>query len=597
MRKWFNNSDEGGSDDDGFSRYDIEDASPSGTGGKPKKKMRINKKKPWSLKKKIIVSCASVLIAAILGVVIYFLPSLLDPMGGMVSVGDITPAPGTTPTSTPYVSDGVLVTPTPDPMEELKKQANFDKLKDIVNILLIGVDHGDERDAKSWRGKTDFHSDVMIVMAIDTKTNAVSLISLPRDTYSYIPDMENSVYRLNASLNCGGGWPEKAGDDTDAPFRKVCEAVSWNIGGIPIDYYYAVDFTAVKQLVDAIGGVNYNLDITFKMNGRKYTKGQQHMNGQAVLDYLRVRKDKDIISPKSGQDGDLARIKRQKNMLKQIFVDMKSSGLIFKLGDILGAFEGKLFTNVDIRDTLGFAIFAYNNINPDNVKIYSIEGSRHTLFDLQKSDGDEMDALGLFFPNKASRAEKIKEVYGVNIKGTSIYKDYDDFSYSSAAILWARMQNYVIVDKSRSLLDQMKVILDEDAKLDPAPTPESSPDTSPDVSPDTSPEVSLSSLNMEEPPGGYRKYGDDVHALFAKAETEYEQLAGWGKPSSSSDASKLDKVMTQFKKDFQSLIKTLAIKIPKFKSWDDFWAVVFNTPNPKEFNQPYIHNKVFVDMR
>jgi len=566
-----------------------------------KSKTVVINKKPWGLKKKVILGFVGVIAAAMIVAAVFLLQIVSNPMGGLITVGNVTRTPA--PEPTPYMSDGELVTPTAtvDPLEELKKQVNFDKLKDIVNILLIGVDHGDERDASTWKGKTDFHSDVMIVLAINTNTNEASMISLPRDTYSKIPGV-NGVYRLNASLNCGGRWPEDPGDDTEAPFRKVCEAVSWNIGGIPIDYYYAVDFSAVKGLVDAIDGVDYDLDISFKMNGRSYTMGRQHMDGQAVLDYLRVRKSKDIIAPK-GKDGDLERIKRQKNMLKEIFLKLKNTGLLFKLGDILNAFQGKLFTNLDIRDTLGFAYYAYTKIDPENLKIYTISGSRHTLFDLQKSDGDEMDALGLFFPSKSSRAQVINAVYGIDITNTSIYKEYDGYSYESAAILWARMQNYVVVDKSRPLLDEIKDILDKDALLPPKPTPEPTPGTTPGTTPEptagTSPETNSvkGTAATQAASDGYRKYGDDVRALYAYAEGEYEQLAGWGKPSSGSDAYNLSTVMTQFKKDVQSLCATLSIKIPKFKSWDDYWAVVFNTPNPKEINQPYVHNEIFVDMR
>ena len=57
----------------------------------------------------------------------------------------------------------------------------------------------------------------MIVLSINTKTKKVDLISLPRDTYANIPGVEG-IYKLNASIDCGGGWPTAEG------FEKVCEA-------------------------------------------------------------------------------------------------------------------------------------------------------------------------------------------------------------------------------------------------------------------------------------------------------------------------------------------------------------------------------------
>ena len=183
-------------------------------------------------------------------------------------------------------------------------------------------------------GKPDFHSDVMIVLTINKTTGQVSMISLPRDTYAKIPGVDG-VYKLNAALNCGGEWPN------ESAFEKVCQAAQWMLGGsgseddpIVIPYYFAVDMEAVKGLVDSIGGVDYDVDIAFSIQGRSYVKGEQHMDGQAVLDYLRVRKEETsthegIVSEDAdGATGDGARVNRQKQMLVAIFEKIKSNGLL-----------------------------------------------------------------------------------------------------------------------------------------------------------------------------------------------------------------------------------------------------------------------------
>ena len=182
--------------------------------------------------------------------------------------------------------------------------SDYQLTDNIVNILLIGVDYAEERLTEEWLGEggsSAEHADVMIVLAINFDKQTVDMISLPRDTYAKIPGVQG-IYKLNASLDCGGGLYER--DENGKPvldekgnfkvnskgFEKVCESCSRMIGGLPINYYYAVTMPAVKQLVDAIGGVDYNVDVAFEMNGREYAAGQQHMNGQGVLDYLRVRK-------------------------------------------------------------------------------------------------------------------------------------------------------------------------------------------------------------------------------------------------------------------------------------------------------------------
>ena len=158
------------------------------------------------------------------------------------------------------------VTPEPteepvDPYEELIEKADTSMMKDIVNILLIGVDYATERE--TWSGKKDWHSDVMIVLAINFDENRADLISLPRDTYADIPGVKG-IYKLNAALNCGGDLYKKDGTFNPKGPEKVCEAAEWMLGGIDVDYYYLVTMTSLKDLVDLCGGLEYDMVISFK---------------------------------------------------------------------------------------------------------------------------------------------------------------------------------------------------------------------------------------------------------------------------------------------------------------------------------------------
>ena len=237
--------------------------------------------------------------------------ALFTPDGTQVAVESVataalTPAPSAGPTDEPTPS------PTIDPYTELQQQADTSIMKNILNVAFIGVDYAEER-LSGYGGKAEdnaFHADVILVLAINFDENRVDMISIPRDTYAKIPGVKG-IYKINASLDCGGGLFAENG----AGFEKVCDAASWMLGDIPVDYYYAVTMPAVKQLVDAVGGVDYDLELDFKMQGRTYQKGQQHMDGQAVLDYLRVRKN--VVS-----SGDNNRVNRQKKMLVALFQSM-----------------------------------------------------------------------------------------------------------------------------------------------------------------------------------------------------------------------------------------------------------------------------------
>jgi LCP family protein required for cell wall assembly len=418
--------------------------------------------KHWSIKKKILVSFVGIFSIAIISAALYFLPAILNPMGQFDSIGkQISGDQSVMNGHNEDQSSDAAIPPeaTLDEYGQFIAQGDFSILEDTVNILLIGVDYAPERD--TWNGKHDYHSDVMIVLSINKGNGQVSLISLPRDTYANIPGVEG-IYKLNASLNCGGEWP------SEEACEQVCKAASWMIGGLPVEYYYAVDMSAVKNLVDkAVGSVEFDVPTAFTLAGRSYPAGRQTMSGQAVLDYLRVRKAEDF-EDSSGMTGDLNRINRQKDMLVALFDKLKASGFIFKLPDILGAFSGNLVTNVSLAQTTALAAYAMN-INGDDIKLYSMDGNY------------ENGLFGWTFviTDQDKRVQIIKDVYGIDITNEQLalqqygitVPSYAQYDAGSARSLWMRMQVQVTGNKAHKVLKQVKAALDADALLPLAPLP------------------------------------------------------------------------------------------------------------------------------
>lgn len=575
MKKWSNQNNEGGTGvGDGLSQRKTDGASPS-------KWMLINKRKPWSLRKRIIIACVSVLAAALLGLGVYAITLSVNPMGSFDNIIDQTSfPPGVSPT--PQYSDGQLVTPSPtiDPLTALMQRSDFSILQHTVNILLIGVDYAPER--ADWTGKKAYHSDVMIVLAINTDTNEVNMISLPRDTYADIPGVEG-IYKLNASIDCGGGWPTESG------FQKVCDSASWMLGGIPIKYYYAVDMTAVKGLVDKIEGVDFDLDIDFDMQGRVYHKGSQHMDGQAVLDYLRVRKDEHI--EESGQSGDLKRINRQKNMLVAIFNKLKQTGKLYNVPDIIDTFEGNLFTNVPIDQTAALAAYA-SNVDPANIKMHSMGGSQKNIFN-----------WNFVITDQKKRVDLIREIYGDAAIQLYDIHQYTYMAMPAASMLWEEMQSEVVLDNSRPILDSVKSLLDADALLpdypkptDPGPGTTVSPDPNVSAEPTIAPTPSPTPIPSE----GYRRYPSDSDAwkIYNRAEAAYAQMSSWNfDDTSSGNITAIQAVKDQLKADIQSLYTMFNIGSPKTdKKWEDFWHVIYGDDKKKVTpNQSLVSNEIPVD--
>lgn len=208
-----------------------------------------------------------------------------------------------------------------------------------VNVLLLGI--GDEGHA----GNT--LADTIIVASYDTASKSVSMISIPRDTYVQIPN--NGYAKINATHAYGEQQAEGNGPET---IIKTVEEVS----GLPIHYYARVDFTGLKDIVDALGGVSVDVENSFCDYG--YTRaayynpvcfdaGVQTMNGETALKYARSRKA-------SGKEGsDFARAKRQQNLLVAMKNKALSTETTFNPARVLSVLEAlgnHIKTSVEINE-------------------------------------------------------------------------------------------------------------------------------------------------------------------------------------------------------------------------------------------------------
>lgn len=177
-----------------------------------------------------------------------------------------------------------------------------------VNILVMGVDE---------RADDVGRSDTMFVVTVDTKTKSVALLSIPRDTRVKIP---------------GHGWDKINHAYAEGGHKLTMQAVE-GLMGIPIDHYVLVNFNGFKKIVDAIGGVN--IDVEKRMYYEDpydgdglvidLKPGVQHMDGKTAIQYVRYR----------DAEGDIGRIQRQQKFLKAVFNEIASPSVITKIPAII----------------------------------------------------------------------------------------------------------------------------------------------------------------------------------------------------------------------------------------------------------------------
>lgn len=219
-----------------------------------------------------------------------------------------------------------------------------------VNVLLMG---GDERGLR--KGEVA-HSDSMLVVSFDPTTKKVHLFSVLRDTYVDIPDHRDG--RINTAITLGG--PELA-------MKTV-----GNLMGLDIQYYVYADFQGFIKLVDAVGGIDFYVEKDMKWidnaDNNVYDidlkKGQQHLDGNKALQYVRFRHD---------AMSDFTRTERQRNFMKAVADKLKSGWNLIRLPEILSQVTPYVETNMTTGDMLKLGSLGYKSHQAGSAQIPPME--------------------------------------------------------------------------------------------------------------------------------------------------------------------------------------------------------------------------------
>lgn len=294
-------------------------------------------------------------------------------------------------------------TPTPLSEAELESMADLSFMKNRVNILVLGIDRSEER-----LESNSFRSDTIIMVTVNFKTGDVDMISFPRDSYVKLYNKKGELIdpldpynKINEAFS-RGGMMKKGG------YQSEMNTVSALLGGIPVNYYVSFDMTAVKEIVNAMGGVDYDVDIEVRMNGRELHPGMQHLDGQGVLDYCRQRKG----------SSDTARADRQQRMLKAIFNQMKSTGQIANLPKIYKAVSDCIETDLSFEQICALSLVAVR-MDAEQLDRHMIAGRFARLY-----------GRDVWLVDRKKLTELIKEVFNVNAE---IAEDVDGESILAAA--------------------------------------------------------------------------------------------------------------------------------------------------------------------
>ncbi len=206
-----------------------------------------------------------------------------------------------------------------------------DRLNVKKNIVVLGVD---ERSDDVGR------SDTLFVVMFDSNTKSASLLSVPRDTRVRI---------------AGHGW-DKINHAYAYGGRELTQKTTEELLGIKINNYVMVDFKGFTGLVDAIGGIDIDVekDMYYHDDWDGFTidlkKGRQHLDGRTAIQYVRYR----------DEEGDIGRIRRQQHFMMAVYDKIASADMLLHIPGLAKQLTSMVKTDLPLGDMmdLGKALHA-----------------------------------------------------------------------------------------------------------------------------------------------------------------------------------------------------------------------------------------------
>jgi LCP family protein required for cell wall assembly len=283
-----------------------------------------------------------------------FQPIPWTPTGTLPPTATIDPATLTvtsaveTPTELPTIDPNMLIN-TVAPLSTIDPSGSqvLNNGQETVNFLLIGSDR---------RPGGSFRTDTMVIAILRPNDGQVSLISIPRDLWVYIPEWENQ--RINTAYQHGisVGYPGGGSG-------LLKDTILYNLG-IRIDHTALVEFDGFRQIVDTLGGVDVpvscaytdwkiidpSLDPQNEDNWYLHTAGPGliHMDGDLALWYARSRQ----------KSSDFDRGRRQQEVLRSLFTQALRTDTLKRIPELYNDLKSTVDTDLNLVDILQLSLYA-----------------------------------------------------------------------------------------------------------------------------------------------------------------------------------------------------------------------------------------------
>ncbi len=257
-----------------------------------------------------------------------------------------------------------IVTASP---ETIKETINFDHQHGTLNVLVLGID---QLEAVN-------RSDTIILARIDIDHKTASVMSIPRDTRVSIRGHGHE--KVNHAYAYGG--------------IDLLKDTVVNLTGVPVNYYLILNYSTFPKVIDAVGGVDINVEKSMKYVDHAqnlyidFSPGRYHLNGTDALKYVRFRMD---------AMGDIGRMKRQQEFAKAFLTKISSPAILPRVPELIELVLSEIRTDIHVKTAIQLA-GQLKDMSLNNVRFFTmpgqpanIEGISYFIPDLQRAS-KEMD--------------------------------------------------------------------------------------------------------------------------------------------------------------------------------------------------------------
>lgn len=259
-------------------------------------------------------------------------------------------------------------------------------------------------------GKSQGMTDTMIVCSYDPKTQEAAMLSIPRDTFIGNSRYSASVYdKINSVYSYYDEDPQKVLDEIN------------EITGLNIKNWALIDTKALVELVNAIGGVEFNVPMDMKYDDYSQElhvnlkEGWQTLNGDQVEQLVRFRHNSDGSSYSSEYGNeDFGRMRTQREVIKAIAKQTIQLKNVKEVGKILDITKQYVKTNMNFDSLKDYIPYAME-MNADNIKTEQLPGT-----------AEYINGISFFVYYEEETEEMVNELFhGITVEETAEEQNND----------------------------------------------------------------------------------------------------------------------------------------------------------------------------